>query len=189
MALDPAVRASMLAAIPRLRAFAVSLCRNPDRADDLVQETIMLACGNIGSFTPGSNMPAWLTTILRNRFYSEYRRRSREVEDPNGPHAATLMTLPDQVASLEQQELRAALTRLPEEMREVLYLVFASGLSYGEAAQICGCDVGTIKSRVHRARAMLIRMLALESAAELFQDPIPQSVAAAAEQRRFHHLA
>jgi RNA polymerase sigma-70 factor (ECF subfamily) len=99
------------------------------------------------------------------------------------------MTLPDQVVSLEQQELRAALTRLPDEMREVLHLVFASGLSYGEAAQICGCAVGTIKSRVHRARAMLIKMLSLESPADLFQDPIPQSVAVAAEQRRFHHPA
>jgi len=189
MSLDPAARASMLAAIPRLRAFALTLCRNPDRADDLVQETVMLACGNIGSFRPGSNMRAWLTTILRNRFYSEYRRRRREVEDVDGVHAATLMTLPDQVASLEQQELRAALTRLPDEMREVLHLVFASGLSYGEVARICGCAVGTIKSRVHRARAMLIRMLSLESPAELFQDPIPQSVAVAAEQRRFHHAA
>jgi RNA polymerase sigma-70 factor (ECF subfamily) len=189
MALDPASRAAMLAAIPGLRAFAVSLCRNPDRADDLVQETIMRACGNIGSFRPGTNMTAWLTTILRNRFYSEYRRRRREVEDVDGMHAATLMTLPDQVASLERQELRAALTRLPDEMREVLHLVFASGLSYREAAQICGCAVGTIKSRVHRARAMLIKMLSLESPADLFQDPIPQSVAVAAEQRRFHHPA
>ena len=189
MPLDLAARASMLAAIPGLRAFAMSLCRNPDRADDLVQETIMRACDNIGSFRPGTNMRAWLTTILRNRFYSEYRRRRREVEDVDGAHAATLMTLPDQVASLEHQELRAALARLPDEMREVLHLVFASGLSYGEAAQICGCAVGTIKSRVHRARAMLIKMLSLESPADLFQDPIPQSVAVAAEQRRFHHPA
>jgi len=189
MALDPATRASMLAAIPRLRAFALALSRNPDRADDLVQETLVRACDNIETFTPGSNMNAWLTTILRHRFYSEYRRRWREVEDIDGAHAATLMTLPDQVASLEHQELRAALARLPDDMREVLYLVFASGLPYAEAAQICGCAVGTIKSRVHRARAMLVDMLALKSRADLFEDPIPRSVLVAAEHRRHHHAA
>jgi RNA polymerase sigma-70 factor, ECF subfamily len=189
MALDPATRAGMLAAIPRLRAFALSLCRDPDRADDLVQETIVRACASIGSFRPGTNLNAWLTTILRNRFYSEHRRRWREVEDADGVHAATLMTLPDQLASFEQQELRAALARLPDEMQEVLHLVFASGLSYGEAAQICGCAVGTIKSRVHRARAMLIKMLSLRSPAELFEDPIPQSIVVAAEHRRLHRAA
>jgi RNA polymerase sigma-70 factor, ECF subfamily len=189
MALDPATRATMLAAIPRLRAFALALCRNPDRADDLVQETLMRACDNIESFRPGSNLNAWLTTILRHRFYSEYRRRWREVEDVDGLYAATLMTLPDQVTSLEHQEMRAALARLPDEMRDVLHLVFASGLSYGDAAQISGCAVGTIKSRVHRARALLLRMLSLESSVELFQDPIPRSILVAAERRRLHRAA
>ena len=107
----------------------------------------------------------------------------------DGVHAATLMTLPDQLASFEQQEVRAALARLPDEMQEVLHLVFASGLSYGEAAQICGCAVGTIKSRVHRARTMLIKMLSLQSPAELFEDPIPQSIVVAAEHRRLHRAA
>src|SRR6202035_2928779 len=99
----------MLAAIPRLRAFALSLCRDPDRADDLVQETIVRACASIGSFRPGTNLNAWLgailnawvATILRNRFYSEYRRRWREVEHADGVYRATLMTLPDQLASFE----------------------------------------------------------------------------------------
>lgn len=189
MALDPAARASMLAAIPRLRTFAFSLCRNRDRADDLVQETIVRACAGIDTFTPGTNMSAWLAAILRNHFYSEHRRRWREVEDANGVHAATLMTLPDQVVSLEQRELRQALDRLPDPMREALYLVFASGLSYPEAAQICGCAVGTIKSRVHRARIMLGRMLSVENPADLFQDPIPHSVLVAAEHRRFSYAA
>jgi RNA polymerase sigma-70 factor (ECF subfamily) len=99
------------------------------------------------------------------------------------------MTLPDQLASFEQQEVRAALARLPDEMQEVLHLVFASGLSHGEAAQICGCTVGTIKSRVHRARTMLIKMLSLQSPAELFEDPIPQSIVVAAEHRRLHRAA
>jgi RNA polymerase sigma-70 factor (ECF subfamily) len=189
MALDPAARVSMLAAVPRLRAFALSLCRSPDRADDLVQETLVRACENIGTFTPGSNMNAWLATILRNHFYSEHRRRRREVEDADGAQAATLMVVPDQVASLQHQELRAALARLPDEMREVVHLVFTSGLSYAEAAQICGCAVGTIKSRVHRARASLFKLLALESRADLFEDPIPRSILIAAEHRRYHRVS
>lgn len=189
MALDPATRASMLAAIPRLRAFAVSLCRSPERADDLVQETVLRACEHIESFEPGTNMAAWLTTILRNRFYSEQRRRWREVEDAEGMHAATLMTAPNQLAGIEQRELRAAFARLPDEAREVLHLVVASGLSYGEVAQICGCAVGTVKSRVHRARARLIEMLALESPADLFADSVLQSIAGAAEHRRLRPAA
>ena len=187
MALDPATHASMLAAIPRLRAFALALCRNPDRADDLVQEAIVRGCGSIDTFRPGTNMSAWLATILRNRFYSEHRRRWREVEDVGGAQAATLMTLPDQVTSLEHKELRAALARLPDEMREVLHLVFVSGLSYAEAGQVCGCAVGTIKSRVHRARARLVDMLSIERPADFFDDPVPQAVVVAAEHRRTHH--
>jgi RNA polymerase sigma-70 factor, ECF subfamily len=189
MALDNAARVSLLAAVPRLRAFALSLCRNRDRADDLVQETLVRACENMSTFTPGSNMGAWLTTILRNHFYSEHRRRRREVEDVDGVQAASLMIGPHQIASLEHLELRAALARLPDEMREVLHLVFASGLSYGEAAQICGCAVGTIKSRVHRARAMLFKMLPVESRADLFEDPIPRSILIAAEHRRYRHAS
>jgi len=186
MALDPATRASMLAAIPRLRAFAFGLCRSPDQADDLVQETIMRACASIATFRPGSNMAAWLTTILRNRFYSENRRRWREVEDGDGTHTATLMTLPNQVISVEHRELHAALASLPDEMREVVHLI-ASGLSYDEVAGICGCAVGTIKSRVHRARTRLARRLAIESPADLCEDPIPRSIMIAAEHRRVHH--
>src|ERR1700751_5888557 len=132
MALDPAARVSMLAAVPRLRAFALSLCRSPDRADDLVQETLVRACENIGTFTPGSNMNAWLTTILRNHFYSEHRRRRREVEDADGSQAAPLIVVPDQVASLAHQELRAALAHLPHALGEAHHVVCAGCLTHGE---------------------------------------------------------
>jgi RNA polymerase sigma-70 factor, ECF subfamily len=185
MDLDPSVRAAMLAAIPHLRAFAISLCRNPERADDLVQETLLRACANIAQFQHGTKMEAWLATILRNQHYSEYRKRRREVEDADGIYAKTLVTHPSQLASAQYNELRTALARLPDEMREALLLVVGSGLSYPEVARICGCAVGTIKSRVHRARERLAAMLFVESPSDLAEDAIGRSIVAAAEHGRF----
>ena len=112
---------------------------------------------NIDSFQPGSNLPAWLFTILRNLFRSDYRKRRREVEDAEGNYAKTLKTQPAQNAHLEFEEFRAALDKLPQDQREALILVGASGFSYEDAAAICGCAVGTIKSRVNRARSKLQR--------------------------------
>jgi RNA polymerase sigma-70 factor, ECF subfamily len=158
------VRDVMLAAVPSLRAFAISLCGNVDRADDLVQETLLRAWANLDSFEPGTNMSAWLFTILRNLFRSEYRRRRREVEDADGSYAESLTSLPHQNSHLEMDEFRRALELLPTDQRESLILVGASGFSYEEAAQICGCAVGTIKSRVNRARSRLATILSIESA-------------------------
>jgi RNA polymerase sigma-70 factor, ECF subfamily len=185
MDLDPSVRAAMLAAIPRLRAFAISLSRSPDRADDLVQETLLRACANIAQFQHGTKMEAWLVTILRNQHYSEHRKRRREVEDVDGIYAETLVTHPNQLATAQYRELRTALARLPDEMREALMLVVASGLSYPEVARICGCATGTIKSRVHRARERLAAMLFLESPADLAEDAIGRSIVVGAEHGRF----
>jgi RNA polymerase sigma-70 factor, ECF subfamily len=162
MSLDPTIRDSMLAAVPSLRAFAISLCGNVDRADDLVQETLLRALANIHSFQPGTNMPAWLFTILRNLFRSEYRKRRREVEDPDGSYAATLTTHPEQTGHVELKEFTAALAKLPQDQREALILVGASGFSYEQTAEICGCAIGTIKSRVNRARTRLAHLLAIE---------------------------
>ena len=159
MNVDPVLRDQILAAIPSLRAFAISLSGNVDRADDLVQETILRAFANIHSFQPGTNMPAWLFTILRNLFRSEYRKRRREVEDADGSFAETLKSHPDQIGRVEFQEFRTALAQLPAEQREALILVGASGFSYEEAADICECAVGTIKSRVNRARNRLVELL------------------------------
>src|SRR6201997_5893626 len=92
MAMDESVRKAVLGAVPSLRAFAISLCGNVDRADDLVQETLLRALANIDSFQPGTNMSAWLFTILRNHFRSEYRKRRREVEDVDGGYAERLTT-------------------------------------------------------------------------------------------------
>lgn len=158
------VREEMLATVPRLRAFAVSLSGNVDRADDLVQETLLRAWTHLDKFDPGTNMPAWLFTILRNLYRSEYRKRRREVEDVNGVHAERLVAPPEQTGRVEMEEFRTALTKLPEDQRDALILIGASGFSYEEAAQICGCAVGTVKSRVFRARTQLAKTLAIETA-------------------------
>ena len=155
MPLTDSLRDDILASVPSLRAFAISLSGNGDRADDLVQETLLRAIANIDSFQPGSNLPAWLFTILRNLFRSDFRKRRREVEDAEGHYAKPLKTQPAQNAHLEFEEFRVALDKLPQDQREALILVGASGFSYEDAAAICGCAVGTIKSRVNRARSKL----------------------------------
>jgi RNA polymerase sigma-70 factor (ECF subfamily) len=167
---DKPVREVMLAAVPSLRAFAISLCGNVDRADDLVQEALLRAWANLDSFEPGTNMSAWLFTILRNLFRSEYRKRRREVEDADGSYAESLTSLPAQTSHLELDEFRRALDQLPADQRESLILVGASGFSYEETAQICGCAVGTVKSRVNRARGRLAEMLSIESADDFGPD-------------------
>ena len=152
----------MLAQQPNLRAFAISLSGNGDRADDLVQETLLRAIANRASFQEDSNMPAWLFTILRNLFRSDYRKRRREVEDADGSYAKTLKTQPAQNAHLEFEEFRVSLDKLPSDQKEALVLVGASGFSYEDAAVICGCAVGTIKSRVFRARVRLAQLMGFD---------------------------
>jgi len=174
--LDDGLREIMLGAVPRLRAFAISLCGNVDRADDLVQETLLRALSHIEQFEPGTNMPAWLFTILRNLFRSDYRKRRREVEDDDGSYAETLKSQPEQSGRLEFDELPGALAKLPADQREALILVGASGLSYEGAAQICGCPIGTIKSRVNRARGRLAELLSIESVDDLGPDQTTRAV-------------
>ena len=176
MTLDPSVRDAVLGAVPSLRAFAISLCGNVDRADDLVQETLLRALANIDSFQPGTNMSAWLFTILRNLFRSEYRKRRREVEDGDGSYAETLKSQPEQSSRVEFEEFRTALAKLPPDQREALILVGASGFSYEEAADICRCAVGTIKSRVNRARSRLAELLSIESADDFGPDRTTRAV-------------
>ena len=160
----PSARDVMLAAVPSLRAFAISLSGNADRADDFVQGTLMRAIANIDSFQPGTNMLAWLFTILRNQFRSEYRKRRREVEDADGSYLESLTSAPGQHGRFEFTELFAALAKLPLVQREALLLVGASGFSYDEAAAICGTAVGTIKSRTNRARTLLPELLGIDRA-------------------------
>jgi RNA polymerase sigma-70 factor (ECF subfamily) len=178
MPLTDSLRDDILASVPNLRAFAISLSGNADRADDLVQETLLRAIANIDSFQPGSNLPAWLFTILRNLFRSDYRKRRREVEDSDGSYAKTLKTQPSQNVHIEFEEFRAALDKLPQDQREALILVGASGFSYEEAAKICECAVGTIKSRVNRARTRLANELSIEGASDLAPDATVRAVVA-----------
>ena len=176
MPLTESLRNDILAAVPSLRAFAISLSGNADRADDLVQETLLRALANIDSFQPGSNLSAWLFTILRNLFRSDYRKRRREVEDAEGNYAKALKTQPSQNAHLEFEEFRAALDKLPQDQREALILVGASGFSYEDAASICCCAVGTIKSRVNRARSKLAALLYVEGAEDFGPDETVRAV-------------
>jgi RNA polymerase sigma-70 factor (ECF subfamily) len=161
------LKADLISAIPNLRAFAVSLSGNGDRADDLVQETLVKAWSNLASFTEGTNLTAWLFTILRNIYYSEYRKRRRESADPDGVMAAKLVSPPAQNAHMDFLDFRQALQKLPLDQREALILVGASGLSYEEAAEICGCAPGTMKSRVNRARNRLAETLSIPKGASL----------------------
>ena len=152
-------RDDLTAEINHLRAFAISLCRSEAVADDLVQETLLRAWSN--KFRPGTGLRAWLFTILRNIYYSNYRKRAREVQDSDGVYARRLKVLGDQESHLDLEDFRGALAKLPAEQCEVLVLVGASGHSYEEAAKICRVKVGTIKSRLNRGRSKLTALLAL----------------------------
>jgi RNA polymerase sigma-70 factor (ECF subfamily) len=153
------VKAELVAMMPNLRAFARSLCANPAMADDLVQESLVKALANIDRFEPGSNLRAWMFTILRNTYYSDLRKRKREVEDADGAYAARLAERPAQPGAADLEDFKVAFAQLSDDHREVLTLVGAAGASYEEAAEICGCAVGTVKSRVNRARARLAELL------------------------------
>ena len=158
-AIEPEFRNGLLAAVPSLRAFALSLTSNPARSDDLVQDTLLKGWQHRARFQPGTNLNAWLFTILRNIFYSDHRKRVREVEDQDGSYAARLATAPHQGDRLDVEDLQSALAKLPPDQREALVLVGAEGVSYEEAATIMGCKVGTVKSRVSRARGRLAELL------------------------------
>ncbi|WP_444455453.1 RNA polymerase sigma factor [Rhodobacter capsulatus] len=163
--------------IPALRAFAISLTRNATEADDLVQEAILKAWGNFDKFLPGTDMRAWLFTILRNTFYSARRKTRREVADPDGLHAAQLVSLPAHDGRLAMADFTRAFDQLSPEHREVLILVGANGYSYEEAAQMMGVATGTAKSRANRARARLCELLGLAEGETVL---IPASASGAA---------
>ena len=130
-------------------------------ADDLVQEALLKAWSNADKFQRGTSIRAWLFTILRNVYYSQYRKRAREVQDTDGVYSRAIAVEGDQESHLDLVDFRKALARLPAEQREVLMLVGASGLSYEEASAVCGVEIGTIKSRLSRARAKLAELMEL----------------------------
>ena len=176
--LSPTLRNELLAAIPNLRAFAMSLCGNPTRADDLAQETLMKAWDKIGSFEAGTNLKAWLFTILRNVYFSELRKRKREVDDADGHLLAGLAVHPEQLGHMDAADFMIALQQIPIDQREALILVGAEGFSYEEVAAISGVAVGTIKSRVNRARVRLTEILGLDGAGDFGPDRLSQAAIA-----------
>jgi RNA polymerase sigma-70 factor, ECF subfamily len=156
---DHNVAEEMVSLVPQLHTFARSLCRDGVRADDLVQEALLRAFDNIERFKPGTNLKAWLFTIVRNEHYSQLRRRKFEAHDVSNDQLPEPSVPPDHDGELELRDLNRALAALSPGQRAALILVSASGFSYEEAAAICSCAVGTIKSRVARARTALLAML------------------------------
>ncbi len=156
---DP--REEIVQHLPAMRAFAVSLTHNHTLADDAVQDAVVKAWTNFDKFEPGTNLRAWLFTILRNEFYSYRRKRRNEVEDVDGDFAHNLAVKPSHDGRLQLRDFLAAFGELPLEQREALILVGASGFSYEEAAEMCNVPVGTIKSRANRARRRLVQELEL----------------------------
>ena len=172
-AVDPAQRDPrdrLAEAIPRLRAFGISLARDVSMADDLVQQTILKAWSNIDKFDPATNLDAWLFTILRNSYYSTLRKTRREVQDSEGTFAASLSEKPEHDGRLAMRDFQRAFDRLSPEHREVLILVGASGFSCEQAAETMGVAVGTVKSRASRARKRLAELLQLEDGEGMFGD-------------------
>ena len=156
---DRAFKTELVALIPQLRAFARSLTGDPTAADDLAQDAMVKAWDARASFEMGTNMKAWTFMILRNQFYSEKRRSWRQSQLDQEAAERTLVAIDDPSAPVALDELRMGLAMLPAEQREALVLVGAGGFAYEEAALICGCAVGTVKSRVSRARRALLEVL------------------------------
>jgi RNA polymerase sigma-70 factor, ECF subfamily len=184
MQVSPEFRDGLLAAIPSLRAFAFSLIGRSDRADDLVQETMVKAWAHHKSFQPGTNLRAWLYTILRNEFYSQMRKKGREVEDVEGAYSRNVGVHPEQHGHLDMADMRSALAQLPDDQREALLLVAASGFSYEEAAMICDVAMGTIKSRVNRARTRLAEILNVAGEGDFGPDATEEAAIARAMANR-----
>ena len=176
MSAPQAFKAELIELLPSLRAFARSLAHNAAQADDLVQDTLVKALANVDRYEPGTNLRAWLFTILRNHYYSQLRKSKREVEDAEGRHAARIAVRPEQDGSVDLEDFKVAFAQLAPDHREVLTLVGASGCSYEEAAAICGCAVGTIKSRVNRARSKLSALLYVDGAEDFGPDVTVRAV-------------
>ena len=156
---DEVFKRELVQLIPHLRAFARTLCGDPAAADDLAQDAMMKAWDARASFQMGTNMKAWTFMILRNQFYSEKRRSWRQTQLDQEAAERTLVAVDDPEAPVALDELRQGLAMLPAEQREALILVGAGGFAYEEAAEICECAVGTVKSRVSRARRALHAIL------------------------------
>ena len=160
--------------IPALRPFAWSLSHNGSDADDLVQDTLIKAWTNRDKFEPDTNLRAWLFTILRNTYLSELRKRKYEVQDHDGELAQQLSVKDGQSSHMDLLDFTKAFALLSAEQREALILIGAEGFSYDEAALMCGCAVGTMKSRVNRARGKLSELMGVEGAEDFGSEHTPR---------------
>ena len=152
-------RKQLLAVIPALRGFSRGLCGNRELADDMAQDAMMRAWAAQASFTPGTNFRAWIFMILRNQFYTTIRRNARMVSWDPEVAERVLIAQAAQQDGLNLQDVEAALQKLPLEQREVLLLIGVNGMSYEEAAEVMGCAIGTIKSRLARGRTALATLV------------------------------
>ena len=162
-----ATRGEMVELIPALRAFARTFCKNPTDADDLVQETLSRALSHIDQYTEGTKLKSWLFTIMRNAFLTSIKRSNRESPGADDCVANRPFKNASQEWSMAMREVEKAIDRLPRANHQVLVLIGVLGVSYEEAAEICGCAVGTIKSRLSRARQMLLEDVGERSSGEL----------------------
>jgi RNA polymerase sigma-70 factor (ECF subfamily) len=153
----------VLELIPRLRAYARALTRDVNDADDLVQETLLKALSNIDSFQRGTILRAWLFTIMRNSFYTNVKKQARERPGAEDCVSGFLTSMPDHDRVMEGKRVLAAIARLPDHYREILILVVMLGESYQDAAEICGVGIGTVKSRVNRARRLVMDDLGVDA--------------------------
>ena len=167
----------MVAQMPYLRAFAISLCGSHSLADDLVQDTLVKAWSHADSFQPNTNLRAWLVTILRNTYFSGYRKRSREVQDSDNLLAQQIPVKGGQESALTLADVQTALDKLAPEHKEILLMIGITELSYEEAAEICGVAIGTVKSRLNRARAKLAEHLGLLTTSDIDTDPTVSDLA------------
>ncbi len=156
---DETFRKDIAALAPHLRSFALSLCRDAGRADDLVQDTMLRAWEFRSQYQSGTILRAWMFTILRNKFLGDQRRSWRVCELDSAVAENTLQAVSDPISILALDELRRALTQLSADQRKAVMLIGAGGYAYGEAAAICGASVGTIKSRTSRGRTRLHNIL------------------------------
>ncbi|BBK32975.1 hypothetical protein STHU_36090 [Allostella humosa] len=170
------IREELIACLPQLRAFARSLAGQRELADDLVQDAIVRALAAQDSFRPGTNFRAWIFTILRNLFFTERRKSRMVVQSIDTMDQDLIPVAASQESTVEFDDFRIALMKLPHDQREALILVGASGMSYEEAAQVSGCAVGTVKSRVSRARKTLVQLTGRteEGEREAAELPLPR---------------
>ena len=171
---DKVFRDQLVALLPSLRAFARGLCGNREMADDLAQDTMMRAWAARESYTQGTNFRAWMFMIMRNQFYTTIRKNSRMTSLDPEVAERVLVVAPAQQNGINIEDVAKAMQKLPAEQREVLLLIGASGLSYEEAAEVIGCAMGTVKSRLARGRTALALLVDGPADDALFDTPPPR---------------